>query len=178
MEEQKHSAESPGKRCFSPQIKRILARLQVINVSVPLYLKCHHIAKLANFLSSKLSGEERGETAVFEMMLINSFPDIFYEFAVVVIKKLPNYFCRDLNYSRTSRYEHLSITSLRSKRFRLVSETEDGILGFGRAIFRAVFGSRSLFFAPKPHGNACYAGYSITDMCNFQCPVKILTYFL
>ena len=103
MEEQKHSAESPGKRCFSPQIKRILARLQVINVSVSLYLKCHHIAKLANFLSSKLSGEERGETAVFEMMLINSFPDIFYEFAVVVIKKLPNYFCRDLNYSRTSR---------------------------------------------------------------------------
>ena len=58
MEEQKHSAESPGKRCFSPQIKRILARLQVINVSVSLYLKCHHIAKLANFLSSKLSGED------------------------------------------------------------------------------------------------------------------------
>ena len=85
MEEQKHSAESPGKRCFSPQIKRILARLQVINVSVPLYLKCHHIAKLANFLSSKLSGEERGETAVFagyvesvtSMMLISLCPDIF-----------------------------------------------------------------------------------------------------
>ena len=89
---------------------------------------------------------------------------------MVVIKKLPNYFSRDLNYSRTSRYEHLSITSLRSKRFRLVSETEDG--------FRAVFDSRSLFFAPKPHGNACYAGYSITDMYNFQCPEKILTYFL
>ena len=27
------------------------------------------------------------------------------------------------------------------------------------AIFRAVFDSRSWFFAPKPHGNACYAGY-------------------
>ena len=27
------------------------------------------------------------------------------------------------------------------------------------AIFRVVFDSRSLFFAPKPHGNACYAGY-------------------
>ena len=25
-------------------------------------------------------------------------------------------------------------------------------------IFRAVFDSRSAFFAPKPHGNACYAG--------------------
>ena len=28
-----------------------------------------------------------------------------------------------------------------------------------RAIFRAVFDSRSLFFAPKQLGNACYAGY-------------------
>ena len=28
-----------------------------------------------------------------------------------------------------------------------------------RAIFRAVFDSTSAFFAPKPHGNACYAGY-------------------
>ena len=30
---------------------------------------------------------------------------------------------------------------------------------FTCAIFRAVFDSRSSFFAPKPHGNACYAGY-------------------
>ena len=30
---------------------------------------------------------------------------------------------------------------------------------FTYAIFRAVFHSRSSFFAPKPHGNACYAGY-------------------
>ena len=62
-------------------------------------------------------------------------------------------------------------TSLRSKRFRLLSETEEGT-GFSvfaaremkqepkpHAIFCAVFDSRSLFFAPKPHGNACYAGY-------------------
>ena len=27
------------------------------------------------------------------------------------------------------------------------------------AVFRVVFDSRSSFFAPKPHGNACYAGY-------------------
>ena len=30
---------------------------------------------------------------------------------------------------------------------------------FTCSIFRAVFDSRSSFFAPKPHGNACYAGY-------------------
>ena len=30
---------------------------------------------------------------------------------------------------------------------------------FTYAIFRAVFDSRSSFFAPKPHENACYAGY-------------------
>ena len=30
---------------------------------------------------------------------------------------------------------------------------------FTRPIFRAVFDSRSSFFAPKPHGNACYASY-------------------
>ena len=29
---------------------------------------------------------------------------------------------------------------------------------FTCAIFRAAFDSRSSFFAPKPHGNACYAG--------------------
>ena len=29
---------------------------------------------------------------------------------------------------------------------------------FTYAIFRAVFDSRSSFFAPKPQGNACYAG--------------------
>ena len=34
-----------------------------------------------------------------------------------------------------------------------------------RAIFHAVFDSRSLFFAPKPHGNACYVG-SITSRCS------------
>ena len=30
---------------------------------------------------------------------------------------------------------------------------------FTRAIFHAVFDSRSLFFAPKPRGNACFSGY-------------------
>ena len=30
---------------------------------------------------------------------------------------------------------------------------------FTCAIFRAVFDSRSSFFVPAPHGNACYAGY-------------------
>ena len=29
-----------------------------------------------------------------------------------------------------------------------------------RATFLAVFGSRSSFFSPKPHRNACYTGYS------------------
>ena len=49
--------------------------------------------------------------------------------------------------------------------FRSKERPRNGILGFGRArnetraIFRAVFDSRSSFFAPKPHGNACYAGY-------------------
>ena len=51
--------------------------------------------------------------------------------------------------------------------FRSKERPRNGILGFGRArnetrassftyaIFRAVFDSRSSFFAPKPHGNAC-----------------------
>ena len=57
--------------------------------------------------------------------------------------------------------------------FRSKERPWNGILGFGRArnetrstptpfftcaIFRAVFDSRFSFFAPKPHGNACYAG--------------------
>ena len=73
--------------------------------------------------------------------------------------------------------------------FRTKERPRNGILGFGRArnetrakkwkwgegegpslprsftyaIFRAVFDSRSSFFAPKPHGNACYAGYTRAD---------------
>ena len=31
------------------------------------------------------------------------------------------------------------------------------------AVFCAVFDSRSSFFAPKLHGNACYAGYGTTQ---------------
>ena len=30
---------------------------------------------------------------------------------------------------------------------------------FTRAIFHAVFDCHSSFFAPKPHGNSCYAGH-------------------
>ena len=63
--------------------------------------------------------------------------------------------------------------SLRSKRFRGRSR-KSGFSAlatremkrapknetFTYAIFRAVFDSRSSFFAPKPRGNASYAGYS------------------
>ena len=65
--------------------------------------------------------------------------------------------------------------SLRSKCFRLVSaqrkteEAEFSVLAaqkmdrdprsFNRAIFGAVFDTRSSFFASKPHGNACYSSY-------------------
>ena len=38
---------------------------------------------------------------------------------------------------------------------------------FTCAIFRAVFDSRSSFFAPQPHGNACYAGYLTTNLNKF-----------
>ena len=38
---------------------------------------------------------------------------------------------------------------------------------FTCAIFRAVFDSRSSFFASKPHGNACYAGYERGHVRNF-----------
>ena len=35
------------------------------------------------------------------------------------------------------------------------------------SIFRAVFDSRFLFFAPKAHGNACYAGYKVPSFETF-----------
>ena len=55
-------------------------------------------------------------------------------------------------------------SSLRRKRFRLVSEqrkTEEGDsrLWSHEKWNERHFDSRSPFFAPKPHGNACYAGY-------------------
>ena len=92
--------------------------------------------------------------------------------------------------------------SVRSKCFRLVSaqrKTEEprfSVLAarkmdrdprsFNRAIFRAVFDSRSSFFAPKPHGNACYAGCrnhgsrgfhkkSVNE--NFDCIEQVLFFF-
>ena len=64
-------------------------------------------------------------------------------------------------------------TSLRSKRFRLVSEQKETVEGDFRFWSReklnenqkmkeGVFDSCSSFFAPKPHRNACYAGYKYT----------------
>ena len=62
-----------------------------------------------------------------------------------------------------------SLRSKRSIQFRGKERPRNGVFGFDRArnrtrvkkcaIFRAVFDSRSSFFAPKPHGNACYAGF-------------------
>ena len=49
--------------------------------------------------------------------------------------------------------------------FRSKEIPRKGAFGFDRArnetraIFLAVFDSRSSFFSPKPHRNACYAGY-------------------
>ena len=51
---------------------------------------------------------------------------------------------------------------------------------FTGAIFRAVFDSRSSFFAPKPHGEACYAGYIFSDVTFIALPVPLhdrRTYF-
>ena len=62
--------------------------------------------------------------------------------------------------------------------FRSKERPRNGILGFlaardmtsplTRAIFRAVFDSRSSFFAPKQHGNACYAGYGYSSGTPFH----------
>ena len=39
------------------------------------------------------------------------------------------------------------------------------------SIFRAVFDTRSLFLAPKKHGNACYTGYKVPSFETFcDCP--------
>ena len=51
---------------------------------------------------------------------------------------------------------------------------------FTGAIFRAVFASRSSFFAPKPYGKACYAGYIFSDVTFIALPVPLhghRTYF-
>ena len=68
-------------------------------------------------------------------------------------------------------------SSLRSKRFRLVSKqrkTEERDFRYTCAIFRTVFDSRPSFFAPKLHGNACHAGFHtaesrIQDCLGLQC---------
>ena len=53
----------------------------------------------------------------------------------------------------------LKYRSLRSKRFHLVEREPHPLRSSTCAIFSAFFDSRSSFFAPKPRGNACYAGY-------------------
>ena len=68
-------------------------------------------------------------------------------------------------------------SSLRSKRSHLVSKqrkTEERDFRYTCTIFRTVFDSRSSFFAPKLHGNACYAGFHtaesrIQDCLGLQC---------
>ena len=45
---------------------------------------------------------------------------------------------------------------------RPVLASREMMCSFTCAIFRAVFDSRSSFFAPRPHGNAYYAGYSVS----------------
>ena len=45
---------------------------------------------------------------------------------------------------------------------------------FTCAIFRAVFDSCSSFFAPKPHGNACYAGYAGIFPLNYRSDTRHL----
>ena len=66
----------------------------------------------------------------------------------------------------TAHQKNVQVASLRSKRFRLISEqkkTKERDFRFWprekwnesqKLIFRAAFDSRSSFFAPKPHGNA------------------------
>ena len=75
----------------------------------------------------------------------------------------------------TAHQKNVQVASLRSKRFRLISEqkkTKERDFRFWprekwnesqKLIFRAAFDSRSSFFAPKPHGNACYAGYRVAN---------------
>ena len=50
--------------------------------------------------------------------------------------------------------------------------------GITRAIFRAVFAidSRSSFFAPKPHGNACYVGYLCLSLTGLHLPSRNCQY--
>ena len=56
--------------------------------------------------------------------------------------------------------------------FRSKERPRNGILGFGRErnetkFIGAILDSRSSFFAPKPHGNACYAGYErVEEKCS------------
>ena len=48
--------------------------------------------------------------------------------------------------------------------------------GITSAIFSAVFDSRSSFFAPKPHGNACYVGYLYLFLIGLHLPSRNCPY--
>ena len=63
------------------------------------------------------------------------------------------------------------LNSLRRKSFRLVS---GGVKSKDRGTGFSVFEPRHSFFAPKPYGNACYAGYFIKKVVNFCFPVSAL----
>ena len=52
----------------------------------------------------------------------------------------------------------ISVLAAREMKQEPKTESPRSPRSFTYAIFRAVFDSRSSFFAPKPHGNACYAG--------------------
>ena len=53
-----------------------------------------------------------------------------------------------------------SVLAVRKMEREPKNKTAGGGGGYGYSRhFRAVFDSRSSFFAPKPNGNACYAGY-------------------
>ena len=66
--------------------------------------------------------------------------------------------CVELWFVFFSRIKTHSLHSLRRKRFRLVSEQRKTGERDSRLWPRE---TRSPFFAPKPHGNACYAGYRV-----------------
>ena len=76
---------------------------------------------------------------------------------------------------------------LAAREMKREPNNEPPLRSFTCAIFRAVFDFRSSFFAPKPRGNACYAGYfwrkrdptlnlSKTSICNTNewCIIRLM----
>ena len=64
--------------------------------------------------------------------------------------------CRYANSGKTGKWAVFNIPGLSASVSFLSSPPSPR--SFTYAVFRAIFDSRSSFFAPKPHGNACYAG--------------------